>query len=88
MDIDFKIIKSKQSLMERLKQIFNFPNYFGYNFDALEECLNDYCKNNYKLTIKNINKINPELKDDFIKLLEILGTFNTEHKNKITVLVC
>ncbi len=34
-------IKSKDELLRRLSQVMKFPDYFGSNWDALEECLND-----------------------------------------------
>ncbi|MFZ7133299.1 MAG: barstar family protein [Eubacteriales bacterium] len=35
------LIKNKQDILETFKQIFQFPDYFGNNWDALEECIND-----------------------------------------------
>lgn len=34
-------IRSKQKLLRILAQQFQFPAYFGHNWDALEECLRD-----------------------------------------------
>lgn len=34
-------IRSKQKLLRMLSQQFQFPAYFGHNWDALEECLRD-----------------------------------------------
>ena len=34
-------IKSKEDLLRRLSEEMKFPSYFGSNWDALEECLND-----------------------------------------------
>lgn len=34
-------IKSKDELLRQLSQVMKFPDYFGSNWDALEECLND-----------------------------------------------
>ncbi|MCA9792322.1 MAG: barstar family protein [Candidatus Eremiobacteraeota bacterium] len=33
--------RCKQELLEQLAEVFGFPEYFGYNWDALEECLGD-----------------------------------------------
>jgi RNAse (barnase) inhibitor barstar len=35
-------IKSKGDLLNDLAQVMDFPDYFGYNWDALEECLRDF----------------------------------------------
>ena len=34
-------ISSKAALFEKLRQAFGLPDYFGQNWDALEECLRD-----------------------------------------------
>lgn len=34
-------IRSKEKLLRMLAQQFQFPAYFGHNWDALEECLRD-----------------------------------------------
>jgi RNAse (barnase) inhibitor barstar len=40
-DIDLRGINNKQALFTRLKADLSLPNYFGANWDALEECLRD-----------------------------------------------
>jgi RNAse (barnase) inhibitor barstar len=39
--IDRAKVFNKDTLMHALYQSCQFPAYFGFNFDALEECLND-----------------------------------------------
>jgi hypothetical protein len=34
-------VRSKEKLLGLLSDALHFPNYFGGNWDALEECLND-----------------------------------------------
>jgi RNAse (barnase) inhibitor barstar len=40
--IDRAKVFNKDTLMHALYQSCQFPAYFGFNFDALEECLNDF----------------------------------------------
>jgi hypothetical protein len=39
--LDGKTIKSKQDLFDQFQQIMQFPDYFGHNWDALDEFLRD-----------------------------------------------
>ena len=39
--LDGKEIIDECKLLESLNRFFNFPDYFGWNWDALEECLRD-----------------------------------------------
>jgi ribonuclease inhibitor len=39
--VDLSGIKSRDDLHERLAQVFSFPNYYGRNWDAFDECSAD-----------------------------------------------
>lgn len=39
--IDISNISTKMDFYQLLKRIINFPDYFGYNLDALYDCLCD-----------------------------------------------
>jgi RNAse (barnase) inhibitor barstar len=39
--IDLKRLASKAGLLQRAARAFNFPEWFGKNWDALNECLTD-----------------------------------------------
>jgi hypothetical protein len=41
LDGDVGKVSTKEQLMDLLAGVFNFPDYFGQNWDALEECLRD-----------------------------------------------
>jgi RNAse (barnase) inhibitor barstar len=68
------LIKNKQDILETFKQIFRFPDYFGYNWDALEECINDLNWLNSKAYLLIL--INPDkmqlTEQDFQLLFSIL----------------
>lgn len=40
-EMDGTIIEDKQMLMDVISEGFEFPDYFGGNWDALDECLRD-----------------------------------------------
>jgi hypothetical protein len=39
--VDLAGIPDKAALMERLRDALHFPDWFGHNWDALEDCLTD-----------------------------------------------
>ncbi|WP_456442075.1 barstar family protein [Psychroserpens sp.] len=69
-----RCLNKKQALYE-IGRAFNFPDYYGENLDALDECLNDLSwikLDSYLLIINNFDKFlsseKDELKLDFIDL--------------------
>jgi RNAse (barnase) inhibitor barstar len=39
--VDLSGVKSRTDLQERLADIFSFPDYYGRNWDAFDECIAD-----------------------------------------------
>jgi hypothetical protein len=39
--IDFRGVTGKEALLDRISSALRFPDYFGGNWDALEDCLSD-----------------------------------------------
>ena len=39
--LDGREIRDKQSFLQKMAEVMKFPDYFGYNWDALEECITD-----------------------------------------------
>ena len=39
--LDGREIRDKQSFLQKMAEVMQFPDYFGYNWDALEECITD-----------------------------------------------
>ena len=36
-------MRDKDSLFEQISVVFGFPDYFGKNWDAFDECFHDFC---------------------------------------------
>lgn len=68
--------KSVASLFKEFNEKFFFPDYFGFNFDALDECLNDLEwleAKKYLVFIRDIDKVlSADLGafNDFIMIME------------------
>lgn len=39
--LDGREVCDKQSFLRKIAAVMKFPNYFGYNWDALDECITD-----------------------------------------------
>jgi len=37
-------VRDKDSLFEQISVVFGFPDYFGKNWDAFDECFHDFCR--------------------------------------------
>ncbi len=73
--IDGNTISDKNKLLQSFSEALAFPNYFGYNWDAFEECINDLewlDASSYIIVLKNPENMNIGAHDHQI-LLEILN---------------
>ncbi|MEN9441565.1 MAG: hypothetical protein RLZ33_1642 [Bacteroidota bacterium] len=85
-EIDCKGINSKLDLMKAFDKAFDFPPYFGENWDALWDCMRDmYWINDseIKLQILNINSLIGKLKSEVITFLEDLKNHLNKSENNL-----
>jgi RNAse (barnase) inhibitor barstar len=74
--IDALQATSKQELLRAFADSFGFPDYFGYNWDALEECIRDLAwlpRCNFLLVFQNADSLLDLGAKDFAILTAILG---------------
>jgi RNAse (barnase) inhibitor barstar len=82
-DFDMKVVviegekcQSVEGLVKEFNDKFFFPDYFGFNFDALDECLNDLEwleAQKYLIFICEVDKVlsdDPGAFNDFIMIME------------------
>lgn len=66
------VIKNKSDLMNALYHQAKFPDYFGANWDAVDECLNDYQhlpSKGYIFVFKNPIELVKKFKNDYDLLI-------------------
>jgi RNAse (barnase) inhibitor barstar len=68
--------RNAAGLFTEMAEVLEFPDYFGHNWDALEECLVDLewlPGKGYVLCFVNAESILPDDEEDFATLLEVLS---------------
>ena len=66
--LDFTGCKYFMQVHERLKKAFGFPDYYGNNWDALWDCMDDYCWPSMLVLIKGIDSL-PKDWLDYLKIM-------------------
>jgi RNAse (barnase) inhibitor barstar len=68
--------RTSTGLFAEFARVLDFPDYFGHNWDALEECLADLewlPAKGYILLLTDAEQILPDDEEDFATFLEILS---------------
>lgn len=85
LELDLSVIQTKEELMEWLRKSFDFPGYFGGNWDAVEECLYDSCAEDTEILLLNEDDLSDELETELPRLERILKNFNNAGELSITL---
>ncbi len=85
LELDLNTIQTKEELMEWLGKSFDFPNYFGGNWDAVEECLYDSCAEDTEILLMNEDDLSDELETELPRMERILKNFNNAGELSITL---
>lgn len=75
MVIDRAQVFDKTTLLHALYQACQFPAYFGFNWDALLDCLSDFgwhAAKGYALIVRNAEAIKTRNPDDWATFLEVV----------------
>lgn len=73
--IDLSGCRTKAECLARIAAALDFPSWFGHNWDALADCLNDLSwlpGDGYVLVLAHADDLRVAAEDDFLILLEIL----------------
>lgn len=75
--VDLADVADKAALLARLAEVLAFPQWFGGNWDALEDCLTDLgwrARARHVLLIENFGALRAGQPDDFGVLLDVLAS--------------
>lgn len=84
--LDFAGIKTLWELHEYFKTVFQLPDYYGRNMDALWDCLYYSFEFPTTITLKNVSAIPNEMHETAEIILELFNDLQREDK-KVTVIV-
>ena len=85
-ELNFQKILTKSDLMIWFKNNFKFPDYFGQNWDAVIDCLGDFCKMDVTINILNRESLPENLKPEYKNFLEVIEGFNNHYEPQIILL--
>ena len=75
--IDLTSVSDKDQLLGKLASVLAFPQWFGHNWDALEDCLTDLswrARDRQVLLIEGFENLRVRRPDDFGVLMDILAS--------------
>ena len=83
--LNFSGIKSYLALHQYFKDVFNLPDYYGNNLDALWDCLYCYYDSSTTIELKNIDALPKDLDFEVADMMKLFH--DLERKNGVTIRV-
>ena len=69
--LDFSEIKSYLALHQYFKEVFNLPDYYGNNLDALWDCLYCYYDSSTSIELRNIDTMPKDLDNEVADMMKL-----------------
>ena len=76
--LDFSGIKSLLAMHEYFKEVFNLPDYYGHNMDALWDCLSCCYDGSTTIELRNIGALPKEMAPSVEIMLELFHDLHIE----------
>ena len=85
--LDFSGIKSLWQLHEYFKDVFELPDYYGRNMDALWDCLRYlFDDKKYNVEVHNLDSLDEKLREEckiMLKVFDRVGSIESNFTYKI-----
>ena len=87
--LDFSNCKYLEEIHTVLKKKFGLPEYYGKNWDALWDCLDDRFDDNKNYTIKiyGYGQLEKALRDHCSAMIEVFDDVHNEHPNVVFLMI-
>jgi RNAse (barnase) inhibitor barstar len=79
--VDLEGCTGKRELLERMARALSFPDWFGFNWDALRDCLTDLSwqpMEGYVIVLENADTLYANAPEELAIALELLGDAATD----------
>ncbi len=89
--IDLSAAKDKDSLLNAIARAMAFPEWFGHNFDALSDCLDDLGwrpAEGYLVLLEHCDGIHSRAEADFLAALQVFEQAADEWRERNTAFWC
>ena len=73
--VDLGSVNSSQQLHDLLASTFGFPDYYGCNWDAFDDCIRDFGPDEYEIVLVNWRQLAQHLPRDATLLHKCLTDF-------------
>lgn len=84
--LDFSGIKSLWTLHEYFKNVFDLPDYYGHNMDALWDCLHCYYDEPTTIVLNHIEKL-PKDMDKIVETMIALFKELERRNDEVTIII-
>lgn len=83
--LNFSGIKSYLALHQYFKDVFNLPDYYDNNLDALWDCLYCYYDSSTTIELKNVDTMPKDLDIEVADMMKLF--YDLERKNGVVIQV-